>query len=577
MSKVKRILAVVLAMAMVMAMNVTAFAAQATPGVASETDTAKVKITGITGSPTITLYKIAKGVYGAGGTGLIDYEYVTDATLAETNAGLTAEAINGIAKGLTATPATITPFVTDDTLTYSNVDDGTFESGDLHVGGYIAIITGANDGSVYNPIYLTVSYDENGALVAGEVEATGVYGTTAVAKKTNPSVNKEITGGTVADGDKKTASVGDVISYSVTPTMPSYPANATNKTVYISDTMSTGLTFNYDSLTVSITGQTVTKDGNTFKIGETVIATAAETDNGFNLSFVYDALTSDTGAVSVPVVTYTAVVNEGAVVGGNGNTNTVELYYANQPNTGDTYDDTTTKPEPDAANGLEEKEDTETVYTYQLAFKKTGVGDDADGLEGAVFGIYKTYNSETDECSDLIDQVTTNANGYAVSTNVGKGTYYVKELVAPTGYSLNETVYTITAEWTSATTTVTGTVTDRNYTTELAQGTTGTQVGWIKGGVFYEMSAFDAENLPTGVQAAYLTSANTTTTQDTATVTNGNAGSGTALLSDDIPNTKLSGLPSTGGAGIIVFTIVGCIIMIAAASMFFLSGRKKEE
>ena len=41
----------------------------------------------------------------------------------------------------------------------------------------------------------------------------------------------------------------------------------------------------------------------------------------------------------------------------------------------------------------------------------------------------------------LIDKVTTNENGYAVSTNVGAGDYWVKELVAPTGYSLNDQTY----------------------------------------------------------------------------------------------------------------------------------------
>ena len=34
--------------------------------------------------------------------------------------------------------------------------------------------------------------------------------------------------------------------------VPSYPANATNKTFFISDTMVTGLTFDYSSLNVSL-------------------------------------------------------------------------------------------------------------------------------------------------------------------------------------------------------------------------------------------------------------------------------------------------------------------------------------
>ena len=42
-----------------------------------------------------------------------------------------------------------------------------------------------------------------------------------------------------------------------------------------------------------------------------------------------------------------------------------------------------------------------------------------------------------------------------------------------------------------------------------------------------------------------------------------------------LTNSKLSSLPSTGGIGTTIFTIGGCVIMIAAAGLFFAS-RKKE-
>ena len=45
--------------------------------------------------------------------------------------------------------------------------------------------------------------------------------------------------------------------------------------------------------------------------------------------------------------------------------------------------------------------------------------------------------------------------------------------------------------------------------------------------------------------------------------------------STELTNTKLSSLPSTGGIGTTIFTIGGCVIMIAAAGLFFAS-RKKE-
>ena len=42
-------------------------------------------------------------------------------------------------------------------------------------------------------------------------------------------------------------------------------------------------------------------------------------------------------------------------------------------------------------------------------------------------------------------------------------------------------------------------------------------------------------------------------------------------------DSKLSALPSTGGIGTTIFTVVGCLIMIAAAAMFFVSRRKAEK
>lgn len=63
--------------------------------------------------------------------------------------------------------------------------------------------------------------------------------------------------------------------------------------------------------------------------------------------------------------------------------------------------------------------------------------------------------------------------------------------------------------------------------------------------------------------------------EDGATVTI--EGSATENVSMDtyVIDTKLSSLPSTGGIGTTIFTIGGCVIMIAAAGLFFAS-RKKE-
>ena len=562
MNRGKKLFAFLLAAVMILAMGMTGFAANGKP---QASDRADVTITGITGDPTVTLYQIARANYGPGDRELVDYTWAAGVTFANEQAP-TADEINAAAKGLTG--GTITPLATmSGTLT------GETYTANVPAGVYIAVLTGAADGSVYNPVLLAATYGEEGNVVVDnpkQVNAGDAYlfGMTAVLKKTTPDVDKTITGGTVEDDGRDTVGIGSVVDYKVEMTMPSYPANAANKTLFLTDRLTAGLTFDYSTLTVTVEGQTVTRTGDTFILNGKVIATAAEKDNGFNLNFNYDNLVSNAaGAVYTPIVTYSAVVNDTAVVGAAGNPNDVTYYYANEPNTGNTWDEVTE--EPDEAPGVTSKKDQETVYTYQLAFQKTDAETDKP-LADAVFGIY----SDAD-CTQLIDKVMTNQEGYAVSTKVAKGTYYIKELVAPTGYSLNTTVYPIEASWKTATTTVTGSVTNAQYTTQKPSDDA-VQVGWIKDGRYYSMAAVAEEEAAAGgYQAAYL-AAQSTTTSTVTTVTENGAGSGTALLGDEIPNTQMHALPSTGGMGTVLFTVGGIVIMAAAAVLFFLSRRKTD-
>jgi hypothetical protein len=59
-------------------------------------------------------------------------------------------------------------------------------------------------------------------------------------------------------------------------------------------------------------------------------------------------------------------------------------------------------------------------------------------LEGAKYGIYNDA-----ACTTLLQTMTTDATGYATSEKLTAGTYYVKEMAASTGFTLDTAVYTV--------------------------------------------------------------------------------------------------------------------------------------
>ncbi len=569
----KKIGALLLTAVMVLTMCSTVFAKEV-----SENDTVEVKITGLNTdeTPRVTLYKVVTGNYSEKGF-LGTYTKGTNVEIANLD-NPTQEEINTIAQRINSNDASkkITPSAT----IQATVSNDTAKATVTGAGVYIAIITGATK-TVYNPVYIGVSYDENSILSHKQISAGDLYAGTHVVKKTSPGIKKDITSGTTSDAtipetvtDKNTVSVGDVVNYKLTPTVPSYPTNATNKTFFVSDTMSTGLDFNFESLTLAAKDKTVTKtlDENkttvTYTIGDAIIATAMKSGNGFNMNFSYDGLDSlneaaAKGTMPELTVTYNARVNEHAVVGSSGNTNDAEIYYSNDPNNGNTWEKVNEKP--DKAEGITNKSDRKTVYSYQIALKKVDAKNKTKVLSGAVFGIYSD-----EKCTKLVDEITTNENGLAVSTAVAKGNYYVKELVAPTGYSLNADPILVTAQWATATSTVTGEITRTTYTTDKDKSVDGKQVGYIKDGKFYR-------NEVEGSQPAYVAATSTTVAREVSTTEVNGAGTVPTLVSSPVLNTQMSALPSTGGMGTYLFTIIGVVVMAGAAGAFFISRRKGSE
>ena len=85
-----------------------------------------------------------------------------------------------------------------------------------------------------------------------------------------------------------------------------------------------------------------------------------------------------------------------------------------------------------------------------------------------------------------------------------------------------------------------------------------------------EVKRLSTEDVDDAVIVKLIKNALTTNTSLTTGVEAANASK--IIMHDD----KLSSLPETGGIGTTIFTIAGCVIMIAAAGLFFASRKKSD-
>lgn len=74
------------------------------------------------------------------------------------------------------------------------------------------------------------------------------------------------------------------------------------------------------------------------------------------------------------------------------------------------------------------------VKTENIDYGEITKQDEESGvkLSGAVYGIYSDSG-----CTNLVDKITTGADGKAKSKALVAGTYYVKEITAPNGYNIH--------------------------------------------------------------------------------------------------------------------------------------------
>ncbi|MCD8039276.1 MAG: Cys-Gln thioester bond-forming surface protein [Lachnospiraceae bacterium] len=93
------------------------------------------------------------------------------------------------------------------------------------------------------------------------------------------------------------------------------------------------------------------------------------------------------------------------------------------------------------------------VKTENIGYGELYKKDEESGvkLSGAVYGIYSDSS-----CTNLVQKITTDSNGYAKSGALVAGTYYMKEIKAPNKYVISNKVHTLLVQ-AGRTTTVTAT------------------------------------------------------------------------------------------------------------------------
>lgn len=213
-------------------------------------------------------------------------------------------------------------------------------------------------------------------------------------------------------GDSSTAEIGDTIPFETTIT-----ANPGAQNYILHDEMSAGLTLNKDS--IQVTGLTAGKD-------YTVTTDGLGDDCDFHITFSQAYLDSITTETEIKV-TYTAVLNENAVIANPGNPNKTLLEYGTDKRT--EWDETKT-------------------YTFKVDVVKTD--GDNKVLDGAQFKLYDANTGgneialvkESDGVYRLakdgetgVEYITT-VNGQLEIKGFDAYTkYYLEETKAPDGYN----------------------------------------------------------------------------------------------------------------------------------------------
>ena len=512
MKRMKKIMALMLAAIMMMAMSVTAFAAEGATG--THTLTVNVKSTtpaqDLKGQ-TINLYKLFDVTESKSGE-TTNYAYTVNNTYKAALAsvlkiGETAKDEEFV-KAVADQEATIQQFANDFTAKALTDNLGATKTSEKITESKTSYeFTGLDAG--YYLVYVTGGKEIQSSLVT--VDET----TTTVNLKTEaPSITKT--------ADKETVSIGQVVKYTVTGSIPDTTGYA--KYVYkIHDELSTGLDFVNDAAGTACEANSVKV---TVAFKDTDVTDASKAPTTATLDAVnHRKMTLDLSSWVRENqrnkgkefnVTYYAKVNDKAVVA---EKNSAKLEYGNDP-------DNTTETTPSEAK----------TPTYPLNIKKTD-HKTSGLLAGAKFSLYTEteYNKDAD-------------TRQAIKVTGTNGNY----VVDPTS---ENTVFESAA-------------------TKIGENEYNLHVNGLAEGTYYlvETKAPDGYNKLTAPVVIKITKSTDTDVNNWTISKDGTVETDKII---DIANSTGSILPSTGGRGAIAFAVIAALLVFGVAVSFIRDKRKE--
>ena len=410
---IKKLLAALLAVAMLCAMAVPAFAA-------SSSNDGKITINNAVSGQTYTIYRILELEYDQTNNA---YRYTA---VAAWNAFINTRSSDLKVDNATGTVTWVNSDKNNNSSAIQNFADA--------AGKWASDNTIANDGSqkasgstvTFTDLplgwYLVVSSLSNGAICSIGTTDKEV---TINEKNGAPTVDKEVLeDSTNTYGKGNDADVGDTVTFRATIKV----TDGDPKNYVLHDKMSDGLTFKGITSVTRTNAGTSTSDTlneNTHYTLKQGAGVTVDPNCTFELAFKENVLKPN----DVVVVEYTAVINEKAVIGSTGNPNEATLEYK------------------DGTRGTSSSTKT---YTWKIDIYK--YFQDSAGtkkpLKDATFVLYRQNSSNTPEyakiSADKIEWVTekeqatpltSDKEGKIAISRLDADTYYLEETKAPTGYN----------------------------------------------------------------------------------------------------------------------------------------------